>query len=161
MIVFNHVSLDGYFTDAQGDMSFARNETPDTEWDAFVAGNASGGGMLVFGRITYSAHGQLLAHPVCGREYAGCRPADECSSEDRVFENTGQSVVEQHAVGKGDPADEIRRLKQEPGADMVIFGSGSIVSQLAQAGLIDEYQIVVDPVALGGGRTMFEGIKES
>ena len=61
---------------------------------------------------------------------------------------------------KGDPADEIRRLKQEPGADMVIFGSGSIVSQLAQAGLIDEYQIVVDPVALGQGRTMFEGIKE-
>src|SRR6185503_6209140 len=53
LTVFNHVSLDGYFTDANGDMSFARNDKPDAEWDAFVADNASGGGMLVFGRITY------------------------------------------------------------------------------------------------------------
>ena len=43
---------------------------------------------------------------------------------------------------------------------MTILGSGSIVSQLAQAGLIDEYQVVVKPVALGEGRTMFEGIKQ-
>ena len=46
------------------------------------------------------------------------------------------------------------------GEDMVIFGSGSLVSQLAQESLIDEYQIVVDPVALGKGRTMFDGIKK-
>jgi dihydrofolate reductase len=43
---------------------------------------------------------------------------------------------------------------------MAILGSGSIVSQLAQAGLIDEYQIVVKPVALGEGRPMFEGITQ-
>ena len=51
-------------------------------------------------------------------------------------------------------------MKKEGGEDMVIFGSGSIVSQVAQEGLIDEYQIVVDPVALGKGRTMFDGIQE-
>jgi dihydrofolate reductase len=56
---------------------------------------------------------------------------------------------------------EIRRMKKESGEDMVIFGSGSIVSQLAQVGLIDEYQIVVDPVVIGNGRTMFDGIKET
>jgi dihydrofolate reductase len=61
---------------------------------------------------------------------------------------------------KGDLATEMRKLKQEPGPDMVILGSGSIVSQLAQEGLIDEYQIVVNPIALGAGRTMFDGIKE-
>ena len=54
----------------------------------------------------------------------------------------------------------IRKMKGEPGKDIVIFGSGSIVSQLAQEGLIDEYQIVVNPIVLGKGRTMFEGIKE-
>jgi dihydrofolate reductase len=43
---------------------------------------------------------------------------------------------------------------------MVIMGSRSIVSQLAQEGLIDEYQIVVCPVVLGQGRTMFEGLKD-
>ena len=51
-------------------------------------------------------------------------------------------------------------MKKEPGPGMVILGSGSIVSQLAQEGLIDEYQIAVFPVVLGKGRTMFEGVKE-
>ena len=43
---------------------------------------------------------------------------------------------------------------------MVILGSGSIVSQLASEGLIDEYQVVVNPIVLGQGRTMFDGVKE-
>jgi dihydrofolate reductase len=63
-------------------------------------------------------------------------------------------------LAKGDLATEVRTMKQEPGEGMVILGSGSLVSQLAQAGLIDEYQIVVKPVALGEGRTMFEGLKQ-
>jgi dihydrofolate reductase len=51
-------------------------------------------------------------------------------------------------------------MKEESGKGMAILGSGSIVSQLAQEGLIDEYQIAVHPVVLGKGRTMFDGIKE-
>ena len=47
-------------------------------------------------------------------------------------------------------------MKSEPGNDMAIMGSGSIVSQLAEEGLIDEFQIVVSPIALGKGRTLFE-----
>jgi dihydrofolate reductase len=43
---------------------------------------------------------------------------------------------------------------------MTIMGSGSIVAQLADAGLIDEYQIVVSPLVLGNGRTLFEGVKK-
>jgi dihydrofolate reductase len=43
---------------------------------------------------------------------------------------------------------------------MVILGSGSVVAQLAPAGLIDEYQVVVNPIVLGRGRTMFEGVTE-
>jgi len=55
---------------------------------------------------------------------------------------------------------EVRKLKHESGPDMVILGSGSIVSQLAQAGLIDGFQIVVNPIVLGKGKTLFEGVKE-
>ena len=55
---------------------------------------------------------------------------------------------------------EIRKMKKQPGKGMAILGSGSIVSQLAPEGLIDEYQVVVNPVVLGKGRTMFDGIKE-
>jgi dihydrofolate reductase len=49
--VFNSVSIDGYFTDAHGDMSWAHRQDP--EWEAFASENASGGGVLLFGRITY------------------------------------------------------------------------------------------------------------
>ena len=57
--------------------------------------------------------------------------------------------------------DEILAMKQSNGKDMVIMGSGNLVSQLAQARLIDVYQLVVNPVALGSGRTMFEGMTEN
>jgi dihydrofolate reductase len=43
---------------------------------------------------------------------------------------------------------------------MAILGSGNLVSQLAETGLIDEYEFIVNPLALGGGRTIFEGIPE-
>jgi dihydrofolate reductase len=61
---------------------------------------------------------------------------------------------------KSDIASEIRKMKKEPGEGMAILGSGSIVSQLAQEGLIDEFRIVVNPVVLGKGKTMFDGISE-
>jgi dihydrofolate reductase len=53
LTVFNNVTLDGYFTDMNGDMSWAHEREQDPEWKAFVAGNASGGGELLFGRVTY------------------------------------------------------------------------------------------------------------
>jgi dihydrofolate reductase len=54
----------------------------------------------------------------------------------------------------------VKKLKQEEGEDIVILGSGSIVAQLAGGSVIDEYQMVVNPLVLGAGRTMFEGLKE-
>jgi dihydrofolate reductase len=60
---------------------------------------------------------------------------------------------------KYDLAGEIRNMKKEQGDGMAILGSGTIVSQLTQEGLIDEYQVVVNPVVLGEGRTMFDGVK--
>jgi dihydrofolate reductase len=59
---------------------------------------------------------------------------------------------------KGDIAAAVRRMKAESGPDMTILGSGSIVKQLAETGLIDGYQLVVHPVVLGAGRTMFDGL---
>jgi dihydrofolate reductase len=57
--------------------------------------------------------------------------------------------------------DEITALKQRPGKNMMIFGSASIVSQLTQHGLIDEYRFVVCPVFLGDGRRLLEGTSQS
>ena len=61
----------------------------------------------------------------------------------------------------GDLITEVRKLKVNEGADMAILGSGSIVSQLAEAGLVDEFQIVVNPIVLGQGSALFDGIKHS
>ena len=55
-------------------------------------------------------------------------------------------------------AEEIQKMKRQTGKDMTVLGSGSIVTQLAQAGLIDEYQFMVDPVVLGEGTPIFKGI---
>jgi dihydrofolate reductase len=59
---------------------------------------------------------------------------------------------------RGDLVDAVRRLKAQSQGGITILGSGSVVAQLAGAGLIDEIQIVVVPVVLGRGRTMFDGV---
>jgi len=56
--------------------------------------------------------------------------------------------------------EEVRKMKDEPGDSIVILGSGTIVSQLSAARLIDEYQLVFHPIVLGAGRTLFDGLKE-
>ena len=55
---------------------------------------------------------------------------------------------------------KVKKMKNEPGEGMVILGSGTIVSQLTEARLIDEYQLIFNPIVLGDGRTLFAGLKE-
>ncbi|MEO5648869.1 MAG: dihydrofolate reductase family protein [Ginsengibacter sp.] len=59
---------------------------------------------------------------------------------------------------KDNIAEEIEKLKQKPGKDMTLLGSGSIVTQFAEKGLIDEYQIMIDPVVIGAGNAIFKKI---
>lgn len=59
---------------------------------------------------------------------------------------------------KGHLVEEVKKLKAEPGPDLTIMGSGKVVAQLTQAGLIDGYQFVVIPIILGAGRTLFDGV---
>jgi dihydrofolate reductase len=56
--------------------------------------------------------------------------------------------------------DNILKMKQQPGKDIVIYGSGSIVSALAQLGLIDDYRIFVNPIILGSGKPLFKNLAE-
>jgi dihydrofolate reductase len=154
------VSLDGYFVDAKGDMSWAKADHQDPEWNAFVSQNASGGGVLVFGRVTYDLMASFWPTPAAIQAMPAV--AEGMNSMPKVVfsRKLDEASWNNTTVVKGDPAVEMRRMKQEPGQDMAILGSGTIVSQLAQAGLIDEYQVVVNPVVLGKGRTMFDGMNE-
>jgi dihydrofolate reductase len=160
LTVSNHVTPDGYFVDANGDMSWAYAAPLDAEWNAFVAENASGGGQLLFGRITYDMMADFWPTPVAIEQMPVV--AERMNNLPKVvFSRTmDRASWNNTKLIKGDIGAEVRKMKQEPGEGMVILGSGSIVSQLAQEGLIDEYQVVVNPVVLGQGRTMFDGVKE-
>ena len=154
--VFNNVSLDGYFTDGKGDMSWAHKSDP--EWMEFTIGNAKGGGVLMFGRVTYDMMASFWPTPAAMQSLPDVATSMN-KAEKVVFSRTmDKAGWNNTTVIKGDIADRVRKMKNEPGAGMVIMGSGQIVAQLAQAGLIDEYQIAVAPVVLGSGRTMFEGV---
>ena len=159
LTVFNTVSLDGYFTDEKNDMSWAHQGGDDPEFQEFTNANASGGGTLVFGRRTYQLMASYWPTPHAANQFPEvARQMNDLPKV--VFSTTLDKVDWQNTkLVKSDPAAEIRKMKTESGPDMVIMGSGTIVSHLTQEGLIDEYQIVVHPIVLGKGRTMFEGVK--
>lgn len=56
---------------------------------------------------------------------------------------------------KGDAADAVAQLKQQPGGNLVIFGSGVLVQSLMQRNLVDEYMLMIHPLVLGSGRRLF------
>jgi dihydrofolate reductase len=150
------VSLDGYIADRNGDMSWAHKQ--DAEWNAFVAENARGEGMLLFGRITYDLMASYWPTPLAMKNNRTVAEGMNRMPK-AVFSRTlDKASWSNTMLVKGDLAAEVRKMKAESGPGMVILGSGSIVSQLAQEGLIDEYQIALSPVVLGKGKTMFEGV---
>ncbi|MBN8999020.1 MAG: dihydrofolate reductase [Rhizobiales bacterium] len=154
--VFNQVTVDGYFADAGGDMSWAK-ASRDAEFDAFVAGNASGGGTLLFGRVTYEMMAAYWPTPFAAADFPVVAARMNAMPK-VVFSRTlaradwnGTRLVADDLVG------EVRRLKAGPD-DIAVLGSGSLVVQLAEAGLVDAFEIVVFPLVLGSGRTMFDGL---
>jgi len=158
LIVFNNVTLDGYFTDKNGDMSWAHKDDP--EWNEFVSNNASGGSVLIFGRVTYEMMASYWPTPMAAKQFPAVADAMNKSPKIVFSRTLDEATWENTHLVKDDLVGEIGRLKNASDRDMVILGSGTIVSQLTQAGLIDEYQIIVHPMVLGSGRTLFEDVKE-
>jgi dihydrofolate reductase len=156
LTVFNFVTLNGYFKGPGGDLSWHRHGAEENE---FAAGNLnSPGNILLFGRVTYEM-------------MAGYWPTPEAIKNDPVVAegmNKADKIVFSRSLKKAEwnntrlvkdnIIEEVKKMKQLPGKDMTILGSGSIITQFAEQGLIDGYQIMVDPVALGDGTPIFKGI---
>jgi len=158
LIAFEQVSLDGFFVDANGDMSWAHKQDP--EWNEFAGSNASGDGALLFGRVTYEMMASFWPTPAAMETMPAVAEGMN-NMPKAVFSRTLEKTSWKNTtLVKGDLVEEVRKMKRGPGPGMAILGSGSIVSQLAPAALIDEFQIVVNPIVLGKGRTLFEGVKE-
>jgi dihydrofolate reductase len=155
--VFNSISVDGYFKSPDGDLGWA-HQADDAEWNEFVGSNAQGGGRLLFGRVTYEMMASYWPTPMAAQN-------DPVVAEGMnklpkiVFSRTLNKVTWNNTkLLKGDLAKEVRAMKDAPGADVMIFGSGTIVAQLARENLIDEYQLITVPVVLGKGKGLFDGL---
>jgi dihydrofolate reductase len=154
---FNFLTLNGYFEGpAKGDISWHRHGGEEGEYskESLKAGN-----MLLFGRVTYEMMAGYWPTPMAAQNdpivAKGMNEANKLvfsrSLEKASWSNT--------TIVKGHICDEIRKIKQTPGPNMTILGSGSIITQFADEGLIDEYQFMIDPVAIGAGTPVFSYLK--
>jgi dihydrofolate reductase len=154
--VFNLVTLDGYFAGQNGDISW---HNVDAEFQEYADKNSNSGHTLLFGRLTY----ELMA---------GYWTSPDALKNDPVVAqgmNNSPKIVFSRTLNKADWVNTrlvkddmlgtVQKLKQQHGKGLTILGSGSIVMQLAEAGMIDEYQLLLNPVVLGKGKTLFENIK--
>jgi dihydrofolate reductase len=159
VMVFNAISLDGFFTDKNQDMSWAHARN-DREWRDFTSENAGGEALLAFGRVTYDMMASYWPTPQALKDEPVVAKSINKAPKIVFSKTLEKATWENTKVVKTDPADEVRRLKNEKGPDILVMGSGTIVSQLTAARLVDEYQLVVNGIILGAGRTLFEGVKE-
>lgn len=152
---FTMLSLDGCYADAHGDMSWAH--ATDAETRSFTAENAKSDGVLVFGRITYEMMAAYWPTKLAAQNDPAV--AEGMNRMPKVvFSKTLQSAEwSGTTIAKGNLVSAMKKLKQGE-RDLVVLGSGTLVGALTQAGLIDEYQLLVNPLILGDGRRLFAGV---
>jgi len=165
LTVFNHVSLDGFFAGPRGEIDWFKTIRPDDEYFAYTHRQAEAGGTLVFGRVTYQmmkswwpTEAARASDPLMARVVnANPKLVFSKTLPEQEDEPNWKNVT---VVREIDP-DELARRKTSSKTGLTILGSGSIVRELTKRRLIDEYRLVVVPVVLGAGKSMFEGIGET
>lgn len=157
LVIFNFLTLNGFFQGPDGDISWHRH---GEEEGRYASESMGAGGILLFGRITYQMMASYWPTPMAQQQSPAV--ADGMNNAEKiVFSRTMKKADWQNTrIVNGDLATEVRNLKETSGKDMCLLGSGRILTQLADAGLIDEYQFMIDPVALGNGTSAFKGLQK-
>ncbi len=164
IVMFNQVSADGYFSDAEGGLDWV---VSDPEIHARAVEGMPHTDTIMFGRRTYEQFASFWPHALKDLGVSGphgSNKADPAFSAMANWLNDTPKLVFSKSLKKPswnrsevlrelDPK-HVAALKQAPGKDLLIFGSGTIVAQLTEHGLIDEYRFVVCPVLLGDGKTL-------
>src|SRR3569833_3395943 len=155
---FNNISLDGYFTDANSDMSWAHAGRDDPEMREFTSKNVFGCGVLFFCWFFFLLLAAFWPTPMAAQMMPEVAKGMNAARK-YVFSHSLKSADWANTVIlDGDPASEIARLKDGSDKGLTILGSGSIVMQLTAAGLIVDFQFLLCPVVLVVGRTLFDGV---
>jgi dihydrofolate reductase len=156
VVVTEYVSLDGVIEDPGGAEGFEHGGWTIPYWDEEIAkaqyGQLFASDALLLGRVTYEEF--AVAWP--NMEHEGGDFAIRMNSLPKFVATTTQDQLKWNATPlKGDVAEEVAKLKQQPGQDLLIYGSGELVRTLMQHGLIDQYNLLVYPVVLGSGKRLF------
>jgi len=147
---FMQTSLDGFFADEHGNLDWAH--THDPEYDAFVADNARGGSALLFGRTTYDMMVSFWPTPMAAKQMPVVAERMNAMPKFVVSRTMKSASWANTQVLRS--IEEIAAKKRD--AHITVLGSGTIVRQLVEARLLDELQIVVSPLVLGRGLSIFE-----
>jgi dihydrofolate reductase len=153
LIVWNLMSLDGFFETPDKKLDWC---VIDEEFFAMARELLGSVGAILFGRATYE---HMAAYwPSAAKDEI----ADKMNGLPKiVFSRTLKKAVWNNSrLVKGDAGAEVSKLKKQSGKDMVILGSAMLANSLLQAGLIDEYRVVLNPVLIGAGNPLFKGIRE-
>lgn len=162
--VFNFVTLDGYFAGPLGEIDWFKSIKKDKEFDQETHVQAKSGGTVIFGHTTYEMMKSYWPTPEAMREDP--EMAKVMNNGDKiVFSRRLESAEEgpnwkNVSLMKEITKENITKLKKQKGKDITIIGSGSIVRQLTDLGLIDEYELMVVPVILGTGKNFFSNVRQ-
>jgi dihydrofolate reductase len=152
IIVSNMVSLDGYFEGTKRELDW---HIVDDGFIKYAEDMLNSVDTILFGRVTY----EMMASYWTTEETKTNDPiiADKMNGLPKiVFSKTLDKVEWENSILiKDNIEEEVLKLKAKPGKDIVILGSGGIVSAFAQMGIIDEYRFIVNPVIIGAGKLQF------
>lgn len=154
MYSFMITSADGYHAGPGQALDW---HVVDEEFSQFALAQLHDAGTLVFGRVTY----ELMAAfwPTPAGEESDPDVAKAMNTTPKIVISrtlpqatwAGTQIISDHAE------QELAKLKQQPGKDIVIQGSSTLTAGLLHTGLLDELRILVNPVILGQGRSLFAG----
>ena len=164
IVVSEFVSLDGVMEDPGGSegtrhASWTFRFNRGAEGDRFKRDEIRDAEALLLGRVTYE--GFAAAWPTI-EDRDGF--ADRMNGMPKYVVSTtltdADATWNNSSVVRGDVVAEVRRLKEELDGDLLVAGSASLVRLLAENGLVDEYRMMVFPIALGSGKRLFEDVAE-
>ena len=131
---------------------------PKGEIAEYIRDSQSSTGTFLFGRVTYEMMASFWPTPA-GKAESPIFAKILNNSPKIVFSRTlKEATWENTRLVREITKEGIMKLKQQPGNDMLILGSGTLVQQLTNLGLIDEYQLMVNPVILGSGKPLFKEV---
>jgi dihydrofolate reductase len=152
LILQTGVSIDGYVAALDGSHPWG-DASEDEAFKRWILDSVWAAGAHLMGRVTYE---EMAAHwPTSESDYA--RPMNEIPKV--VFSKTLQHADwPETRIAGGDLAEEVGRLKGEPGADLIAYGGATLDQALSRLGLVDEYRLMIQPAALGAGLPLFKDL---